>query len=260
MKKVKRKMHVPRIFVSDVAGEVGKKTPKGKIVLIENMMSRRKACLAAALIVLAALTGGCARRKRVRAPVAPVAGAVEYGIASWYGYPYHGRRTASGEIYDMEKLTAAHRTLPFGAWVEVENLSNSKKVEVRINDRGPFVEGRIIDLSRAAARRIDMIGPGIVRVRLRVLSTPEAQLAPVAFAVQVGAFKDRRKAERLVSSLKGRYPGCQLVRRESAAPPWRVLVGRETNLDAAEALADQLRVELGSAFVVRLDEGVGGDL
>ncbi|HSV91600.1 MAG TPA: septal ring lytic transglycosylase RlpA family protein, partial [Desulfobacterales bacterium] len=119
-----------------------------------------------------AVTASCARRRTVRAPVAPVVGSVELGVASWYGHPYHGRRAANGEVYDMEKLTAAHRTLPFGTWVDVRNLSNGKHVLVRINDRGPFVQGRIIDLSRAAARQIDMIGPGIVKVRLEVTAPP----------------------------------------------------------------------------------------
>ena len=94
------------------------------------------------------------------------------GMASWYGYPYHGRRAANGEIYDMEKLTAAHRTLPFDTWVEVRNLANEKTVTVRITDRGPFVDGRIIDVSKAAARAIDLIGPGVARVRLTIVAPP----------------------------------------------------------------------------------------
>lgn len=96
----------------------------------------------------------------------------ERGIASWYGNPYHGRATASGEIYDMERLTAAHPRLPFGVTTRVENLQNGKTVDVKINDRGPFVRGRIIDLSRAAARQIDLLGPGITRVRIRVIAAP----------------------------------------------------------------------------------------
>ena len=96
----------------------------------------------------------------------------ETGLASWYGHPYHGRPAANGEIYDMEALTAAHRTLPFGTWVRVVNLSNDKTVDVRITDRGPFVENRIIDLSHAAAVAIDLIGPGVARVRLDILSVP----------------------------------------------------------------------------------------
>jgi rare lipoprotein A len=99
-------------------------------------------------------------------------GDLETGIASWYGVPYHGRRAASGETFDMEQLTAAHQTLPFQTMVEVTNLDNGKRVVVRINDRGPFVKGRIIDLSHAAAKQIDMIGPGTARVRLKVVYAP----------------------------------------------------------------------------------------
>src|SRR5579862_5667458 len=91
----------------------------------------------------------------------------------------HARRAGSGEIYDMEQLTAAHRTLPFETWVEVTNLSNGRSVGVRINDRGPFVSGRVIDLSQAAAREIGMLGPGTARVQLRVIAPPAgARLAP----------------------------------------------------------------------------------
>ena len=213
-----------------------------------------------ALIAVAALLlGSCAKKRKVRAPLAPVPGTVEVGIASWYGYPYHGRRSANGEIYDMEKLTAAHRTLPFGCWVEVENLASGKKVKVRITDRGPFVEGRIIDLSRAAAREIDMIGPGVVRVRLTVI-TPPGAAAGGRYAVQVGAFEDRSNAERLERSLKGRYAQCRLVRRENASPPWRVLVGEEPTAAGADALAQELRKEFGPAFVVRLDDVAANDL
>lgn len=97
---------------------------------------------------------------------------MQTGIASWYGVPYHGRRSANGEIYDMEKLTAAHRSLPFDTWIEVTNLVNRKRVDVRITDRGPFVNGRIIDLSLAAAREIDLVSAGIVRVRIKVIKKP----------------------------------------------------------------------------------------
>ena len=104
--------------------------------------------------------------------VLPKLGTVETGIASWYGPPYHGRATASGEIFDMEKLTAAHPSFAFGTWLRVENLDSGKNVVVRVNDRGPFVKKRIIDLSRAAAREIDMIGPGTARVKLVVIRQP----------------------------------------------------------------------------------------
>ena len=117
---------------------------------------------------------GCGGKKQVKLPP-PTPAAVGWsqrGIASWYGRPYHGRRTSNGEVYDMNKLTAAHLSLPFNTWVRVTNLDNKKSVEVRINDRGPFIKRRIIDLSREGAKRIGMIGPGTSRVRVRVVATP----------------------------------------------------------------------------------------
>jgi rare lipoprotein A len=207
------------------------------------------------LIVLAALLPGCGKKK-VRPPVAPApaVGVTEVGIASWYGHPYHGRRAANGEIYDMEKLTAAHRTLSFGTWVRVRNLSNGKTVEVRINDRGPFVRGRIIDLSRVAARRIEMIGPGTARVRLQVIAEPAEQAASERYAVQAGAFRNLDNARRLRDAMQRRYGFAQLVRRDGEPPMWRVLVGEEPFFDVAAALAERMRAELGPAFVVRLDQ------
>jgi len=141
-----------------------------------------------AAILCAAITfSGCRHKRRVpiAAPPSPAGkaasrpaakqeakqakvGYTETGIASWYGHPYHGRPAANGEIYDMEKLVAAHRTLPFDTWLRVINLSNQMSVEVRVIDRGPFVGGRIIDLSHAAARQIELIGPGVAKVRLEV--------------------------------------------------------------------------------------------
>ncbi len=134
------------------------------------------------LAAVAIVVAGCARKTTARVPPAPAPariGSVETGVASWYGIPYHGRRAASGEIFDMQQLTAAHRTLPFETWVEVTNLTNGKRVDVRINDRGPFVDGRIIDLSQAAAREIDMLRAGITRVRLKVIPPPAGARSPV---------------------------------------------------------------------------------
>src|SRR5580693_8994758 len=159
----------------------------------------RTPALAVALAAL--LLSACAHKKRAQVPPPPpfrasaVPGAVETGIASWYGHPYHGRRAADGETYDMETLVAAHRTLPFNTWVRVYNLNNNKTVDVRIIDRGPFVDGRIIDLSHAAAQAIDMIGTGIAQVRLEIIRTP-VTVAPAAYGVQVGAFLNRGNAER----------------------------------------------------------------
>ena len=104
----------------------------------------------------------------------------ESGIASWYGTPYHGQRSASGEIYDQEKLTAAHRTLPFGTVVRVRRLDRDGSIVVRINDRGPFVKSRIIDLSHAAAARLGMTGGGVAPVTLEVLETPDSGAPKIA--------------------------------------------------------------------------------
>ena len=201
--------------------------------------------------------GGCGgRRKPIQAVARPL-GWKQTGYASWYGNPYHGRRAAGGEIYDMEKLTAAHPTLPFQTWVRVKNLSNEKTVDVRITDRGPFVHGRIIDLSRAAAREIDMIGPGTAKVQLTVIEPPPPrEVAAALFAVQVGAFSDRANAERLRERLEGRYGPARIVERRSSAAVWRVLVGRLETEEAAEAVAARIRQEEKiEAIVVRGDPG-----
>jgi len=132
-----------------------------------------------AVLALVAISASCSHHhaRAILPPAPAVAGTSETGIASWYGIPYHGRQTSSGEIYDMYGLTAAHRNLPFQTWVEVENLTNGKRVDVRINDRGPFVRDRIIDLSQTAAREIEMLGPGTARVRLTVIA-PSANFPP----------------------------------------------------------------------------------
>ena len=218
------------------------------------------------------LAAGCARRNAARLPAPPSApasvpariGSTETGIASWYGVPYHGRPSASGEIFDMEKLTAAHRGLPFETWVEVTNLSNGKQVDVRITDRGPFVRGRIIDLSMAAARELDMVRAGTAPVRLKVIPAPVA--APVVsaapanalenppasqggYAVQAGAFTDPARAEALRAALP--YPEARVVERPGEPPLWRVLVGHSLSLQAATALAADVSKTAGQAMVVR---------
>jgi rare lipoprotein A len=219
-------------------------------------ISPRAASAVIALFAPALALTGCAKKRTV--PKAARIGATERGIASWYGYPYHGRPAANGEIYDMEKLTAAHRTLPFGTWVEVRNLENNKVVTVRITDRGPFVHGRIIDLSRAAAMQIGMLGPGLAKVRLRVVTPPQELPAVNLYAVQVGAFQDQRRAERLRRDLEKEYGEARLVLRAAATPLWRVLVGAEPTLEAANGLAERLRAAGRDVFVVRLDEAPAG--
>jgi len=207
-------------------------------------------CLGLALI-------SCGEKRAVRAAVPPPVGGAEVGIASWYGHPYHGRAAASGEIYDMEKFTAAHRTLPFGTLVRVVNLDNDKLVDVRINDRGPFVGDRIIDLSHAAAQAIGLIGPGVARVRLEVMQTPVAATVPGYYAVQVGAFQYRANAERLRAEMEAHYGAARLVLRPGDPPLWRVLVGRASSENDAGTLAGRIRAEqdgkLAQSFVVRDD-------
>ena len=121
----------------------------------------------------AVLATGCATPGVVRTPSPSLLGTEWTGLASWYGDPHHGRPTASGEVFDKTTLTAAHRTLPLGTRVAVTNLDNGRTVEVRVNDRGPFVNGRLIDLSEAAARSLGGIGAGLMRVRLRVIALPD---------------------------------------------------------------------------------------
>jgi rare lipoprotein A len=125
------------------------------------------------LWLTAVLATGCATSSAVRPAPPSLLGTEWTGFASWYGEPHHGRPTSSGEVFDKTKLTAAHRTLPFGARVAVTNLDNGRTVEVRVNDRGPFVNGRLIDLSEAAARSLGGIGAGLIRVRLRVVALPD---------------------------------------------------------------------------------------
>lgn len=216
--------------------------------------------LLGSVLLLAALSG-CAHKKRARhIPPPPPArvpsiGDTETGIASWYGKPYHGRPAADGEIYDMEKLTAAHRTLPFNTWVRVYDLDNNKSVDVRVIDRGPFIDGRIIDISHAAARQIEMIGPGTARVRVEIIRAPESVL-PGAFAVQVGVFRDRNNAERLRGQMETLYGSARVIQRAEKPGFWFVLAGREASEDGAKALALRIRQNSGEkkeCFVVRVD-------
>lgn len=221
------------------------------------------------LLAVLALTG-CAKKKVKVTPVAGVhpgaqpaliprdvqaeVGQTQRGTASWYGHPYHGRQAADGEIYDMETMVAAHRTLPFQTWVRVRNISNDRTVDVRIIDRGPFVDGRIIDLSHAAAQQIALIGPGVAQVELTVIAAP-AQPEPALFAVQVGVFRERENADRLQQTLVATYGAAKTVERPGSPATWRVLAGRETSAAAAETLAQRIRGEqhVPEAFVVRLD-------
>ena len=180
---------------------------------------------------------------------------VEQGVASWYGVPFDGHRTSDGEIYNMHQFTAAHRTLPFGSIVRVTNLDNGKQTEVRINDRGPFVADRVIDLSLSAAQAIGMVGPGTAKVRLEIVEgSPNPQ--PGFFGVQVGAFETQSSAERLRRQLEARYTPVVVVAYDSPQGKfYRVRVGSFRTQDAARQFAGQLHSsDRFTTFVVRLDD------
>jgi len=228
------------------------------------LRTRSPACVCLLCVfACATVVAGCSKKKtavavpalRTRsATAAPPVGTAERGFASWYGHPYHGRPAADGEIYAMEKMVAAHRTLPFQTVVRVRNLGNDKTVDVRIIDRGPFVQGRVIDLSHAAAKEIDLIGPGVAEVEITIMATPAVpELA--LFAVQIGAFREKKNADRAEQNMTAAYGAAKAVLRIGDPPVWRILAGRETTQEAAEALAQRIRAEQHEpqAFVVRLD-------
>jgi len=179
------------------------------------------------------------------------ASADQSGIASIYSYG----RTASGERVRAGAMTAAHRSLPFGTMVRVTNERNGKSIVVRITDRGPFVNNRIIDLSYAAAREIESIGPGVVPVHLEVLSTginPEAGF----FTIQVGSFRERANAERLRERLSAAYSPTFVKRYDTANGTfYRVHVGKVSGEEAAKEFGERLRSREGvTPMVIRLDD------
>jgi rare lipoprotein A len=175
---------------------------------------------------------------------------MQVGTASWYGPGFHGSRTSSGEVYDQYDLTAAHPTLPLGTRVVVTNLENNRAVEVRINDRGPFVKGRSIDLSYAAARTLGMIGPGTSPVRIEVLGGG-AELPRAAYTVQVGSFSDRENARRLESSLAKRFDGVYVATLEGKVGRYyRVRLGHFSRREDAAMFANSVTPLGLSAIIV----------
>jgi rare lipoprotein A len=193
----------------------------------------------AVLVAFVLVTAACASSKPARGPVA--SGYSEEGLASWYGEPYHGRPTASGPRYDMNEMTAAHRTLPFGTLVRVTNLDNGKRATVLINDRGPFVAGRIIDLSRAGAEALGSVGPGVVPVRLEVVRQGDGMLSAPCWEVQVGAFAKEENAERARANLEGKGFSVRLAPAGGGLTRVRATgVGnRQRALDATRRLAGE---------------------
>ena len=184
-------------------------------------------------------------------PVPDSKGFSERGIASWYGSDFHGKKTSNGEIYNMHDMTAAHKTLPLGTRVKVFNLENNKETEVRVNDRGPFVQGRIIDLSYEAARRIGVVGPGTAPVEIIAIGqeiTPgTGRVVPVDyysgnFTFQVGAFIDKNNAERLKAKLDEKYQNAHIVIYDGGDRTYyRVRVGRCQDLKKTAEYEEALK-------------------
>jgi len=180
--------------------------------------------------------------------------ATEIGRASWYGPPYHNRVGSNGEVYNMHAMTAAHRTLPLGAIVRVTNLKTGHTALVRITDRGPFIPGRILDLSLAAARKLDVYLPGIAEVKVEVMQTPAPLETGGKWAVQIGGFPHEHEANKLADHLTRRYRTAKVLRFASPAGDWWVRV-RVLNDDRERArkLAAETETPEGAVFLVRLD-------
>jgi rare lipoprotein A len=218
-------------------------------------------CLAIRMAAMGIALAVCGHAQE---PIA--AAAVEEGIASWYGPSFDGQRAASGEIFDSEQLTAAHRTLPFGTKVRVRRLDSEESIVVRINDRGPYVESRIIDLSYAAARRLGMTDPGLFRVALEVMENasasadaspgPDAGLARLFFAVRVGTFRNPDNARRTRDLMQEKFGASGTVTMRQTGEFWCVLLGNANTQAEAETLAAEVRKSgeaYRSAYVVHLD-------
>jgi len=170
----------------------------------------------------------------------------ERGVASWYGKQFHGGDTSNGERYDMYALSAAHKTLPLPSYVQVTNLSNGKSVVVRVNDRGPFVSNRLIDLSYSAAAKLDMVREGTTLVDVRALrgvDDPPVTAGTDELFVQAGAFAEEANAQRLLARLRAAGIGVAFIRRDdnSGRPLYRVRVGPVPSVAEFDRVVAELR-------------------
>jgi rare lipoprotein A len=180
--------------------------------------------------------------------------ATETGLASWYGPPYHNRRGSNGEVYNMHAMTAAHRTFPLGSIVRVTNLKTGHSAIVRITDRGPFIPGRILDLSLAAAHKVDVYQPGVAEVRVELMESPAAVEAGGKWAVQIGGFPDQPVAAKLADHLTRRYRTAKVLCFSSPAGDWWIRIRvLDDDHKRAQELAAETQTPEGSVFVVRLD-------
>jgi len=228
---------------------------------------------ASVVIVLSALLlTGCGGKKRARVyvpppPTTPADSArlpeispkakpiwVETGMASWYGAPYNKRRGANGEIYDMNAFTAAHRTLPLNSVVRVTNVKTGSSALVRITDRGPFVEDRVIDLSAAAAKALDVWRHGTALVKVEVLQAPAPIEKGGRWAVQMGGFPDEKDARKIQNKLSRRYHSAKVLAFASPVGDWWVRVRvPDDDKHRAEQVAKDSPAARERTFLVRLD-------
>ncbi len=199
-------------------------------------------CLILDFLLMAGCAGGVQSRTE---PM--ISGTFQRGVASWYGPSFHGNSTANGEPYDMWALTAAHRTLPFGTRVLVQSVETGKSVTVRINDRGPFIGGRIIDLSYGAARELAMIGRGTENVSLTILESPNASSShlangePAGYWVQVGSFTTLTQAVSLQEQLANHFTNIRLTTVDLPSGQWhRVQIGLFPSEEKAKTVAIDL--------------------
>ena len=180
--------------------------------------------------------------------------ATETGLASWYGPPYHNRRGSNGEIYNMHAMTAAHRTYPLGSIVRVTNVKTGSTALVRITDRGPFIRGRVVDLSLAAAQKLDVVKPGVAEVRVELMQSPVDAAMRGKWAVQIGGFPDEKVASKLADHLTRRYHTAKVLRFASPAGDWWIRVRvLDDDHERAQKLAAETRTPEGAVFLVRLD-------
>lgn len=177
----------------------------------------------------------------------------EVGYASWYGPNYNNKKAANGEIYNQNEMTAAHNTLPLNSIVRVVNLKNHESTVVRITDRGPFVTDRIIDLSVAAAKAVNIYLPGTAQVRVDVLDAPRPIETGGRWCVQIGAFQSQSSAIELKEQLISRYPGAQVLQFKGPTGYWVRIRVAQDDKEMTRKVYEHTRVDEGAVFMVRLD-------
>jgi len=235
---------------------------------------RVSSCKKPAIVVLKTMDGRVPKSYSVNGvayyPLLSEEGFVQEGMASWYGKDFHGKKTSNGETYNMYGKTAAHKTLPFGTHVRVENLSNQREVIVRVNDRGPFVIGRIVDLSYGAGRQIGLVGPGVASVRLVALSRKIGRVKlgndymPLVeavdfmkgkYTIQIGAFENSDNAQRLAERLRVAFRHVTITTYMSPQEKtlYRVRVSLSNDLTGANKMVDKLKyLGFPETFIVAL--------